>query len=149
MIRQSNLWQKAMRKYVQQPCAVIKGDHGSSQDRHSTAQVLKQPARNSAFAGGESRVAGTKGVTGKQSIFGLQQRMHVPAAMDISGLITAPTKPAAKRVLSGVLWSLPLSIAFALPQGPHAANRLIAVLISGGSSSHAVIVFMLQAWTVV
>ena len=92
----------------------------SSQDRQSTAQASKQlaaraPARNSAFGGGGGRAAGLKSSAGGLSVLGLQQRMHVPAAMDISGLITAPSKPAAGRERSGAFWSLLPCVGSATP----------------------------------
>ena len=69
------------------------------QDRHSAGQASRQlpirpPGRDSAFGGGKSRAAASRAGGGGQSAFGLQQRMHVPAAIDISGLIAAPAPSA-------------------------------------------------------
>ena len=57
----------------------------------ATRQLASRPpARDSAFGGGKSRAAASRAIGGGQSVFGLQQRIHFPAAMDISGLIAAP-----------------------------------------------------------
>lgn len=70
------------------------------QDRHGASQPSRQPAarvrgRDSAFGGGVGRAAVSRAVNGGQAAFGLRQRMQVPAAMDISGLIAAPAPRAA------------------------------------------------------
>ena len=71
-----------------------------TQDRHSTGQASRQraaraPVRGSAFGADMSRGAAFRASGGgQQSAFGLQQRMQIPAAMDISGLLAAPAPTA-------------------------------------------------------
>jgi len=78
------------------PCLTM-GICSRAQDRHSDGHATRQlatrpPGRDSAFGGGKSRAAASRTGGGGQSAFGLQQRMHFPAAIDISGLIAAPAQ---------------------------------------------------------